>query len=102
MNRRSFLALIASAPIAALAPWPAILQRQPLWAPMEWLTLDEYRERYLRPAIEDSSSVSAFTATGDLDPEVLARFRAHCEPAIRQMVEAIEQSVRIHPKDWHG
>lgn len=28
MDRRSFLALIASAPIAALAPWPQFLPRQ--------------------------------------------------------------------------
>ena len=27
MERRAFLAMIASAPIAALAPWPAILRR---------------------------------------------------------------------------
>lgn len=27
MERRSFLALLASAPIAALAPWPAVLER---------------------------------------------------------------------------
>lgn len=27
MDRRSFLALLASAPIAALAPWPHVLER---------------------------------------------------------------------------
>lgn len=30
MNRRAFLALLGSAPIAALAPWPTMLeQRRP-------------------------------------------------------------------------
>ena len=33
MERRSFLALIASAPIAALAPWPTILERTIYYAP---------------------------------------------------------------------
>ena len=28
MDRRTFLSLVASAPIAALAPWPSILQQQ--------------------------------------------------------------------------
>lgn len=62
MERRSFLALLASAPIAALAQWAKMLEPPRLaWNPkalamaMEPLmSIEEFTERYIQPAVEHS------------------------------------------------
>ncbi len=48
MERRSFLLLLASAPIAALGPWEKLMQ-QPLCFVPEFISKAEFRARYIQP-----------------------------------------------------
>lgn len=87
MNRRAFLDLLASAPIAALAPWQRIVPLYGVGQERHWFVDQNL-------TVFNSSDV----ALGPNDPEWLAIVQKHGEDAMKRLCDLIELDFEAHGK----